>query len=167
MQSLVWKRYAWLIGGQTIPILPNTLRPDFKFQKVNYRNQMVRDRFYRKLKKTRMGLGWRCWSWFQMDPKMGWKGWNGFPKNWSCFWYYQRWRYLELWRSYFRWNQSWYRTGDLKLLIYSFCLASHDQTKWNSQLKLFWRLMDSQFIEPEMISWHDFPNIIPAWTNMK
>ena len=26
MQSLVWKRYAWLIGGQTIPILPNTLR---------------------------------------------------------------------------------------------------------------------------------------------
>ena len=29
MQSLVWKRYAWLIGGQTIPILPNTLRSDF------------------------------------------------------------------------------------------------------------------------------------------
>ena len=64
-----------------------------------------------------MGLGWRCWSWFQMDTKMGWKGWNGFPENWSCFWHYQRWRYLELWRSYFRWNQSWYRTGDLKLLI--------------------------------------------------
>ena len=57
MQSLVWKRYAWLIGGQTIPILPNTLRPDFKFQKVNYRNQMVRDRFYRKLKKDSNGFG--------------------------------------------------------------------------------------------------------------
>ena len=35
MQSLVWKRYAWLIGGQTIPILPNTLRPDFNEAKCN------------------------------------------------------------------------------------------------------------------------------------
>ena len=34
-------------------------------------------------------------------------------------------------------------------------------------LNIFLRHMDSQFIEPEMIFWHDSRNTIPVWTNMR
>ena len=46
-------------------------------------------------------------------------------------------------------------------------MTFYDPKQSNSLIKLFWRLMDSQFIEPEMISLHDFRNIIPVWTNMR
>ena len=50
MQSLVWKRYAWLIGGQTIPILPNTLRSDF--------TKILKDQFFRFFFRNFQRLEW-------------------------------------------------------------------------------------------------------------